>query len=101
MNKLNELLAQVETEFQRVARHATEAISTDEAIRIAAKAVQMYDETHPRPPHVNQTQAANMLCISTASVSRLIKAGSLSLNGVGMIPVGQIDRIIEARKIAA
>ena len=43
----------------------------NDALSIAAKAVQMYAETHPRPPHVSQVQ------------------------------VGQIDRIIEARKVAA
>ena len=73
----------------------------NDALSIAAKAVQMYAETHPRPPHVSQVQAAAMLDVSKATVSRLVKAGSLTLNSVGLIQVGQIDRIIEARKIAA
>ena len=48
-----------------------DALTMHEVLRIAAKAVQMHSETHPRPPHVSQVQ------------------------------VGQIDRIIEARKVAA
>lgn len=73
----------------------------NDALTIATKAVQLYAETHPRPPHVNQAQAAAMLGVSKATVSRLVKAGTLTLNSVGLIPVGQIDRIIEARKLAA
>lgn len=30
-------------------------------IEIAIKAVQLYAEMHPRPPHVTQTQAAQMI----------------------------------------
>ena len=78
-----------------------DALPMHEVLRIAAKAVQMHSETHPRPPHVSQVQAAAMLDVSKATVSRLVKAGSLTLNSVGLIQVGQIDRIIEARKIAA
>ena len=73
----------------------------NDALSIAAKAVQMYAETHPRPPHVSQVQAAAMLDVSKATVSRLVKSGTLTLNSVGLIQVGQIDRIIEARKVAA
>ena len=73
----------------------------NDVLSIAAKAVQMYAETHPRPPHVSQVQAAAMLGVSKATVSRLVKAGLLTLNGAGLIQIGQIDLIIEARKIAA
>ena len=73
----------------------------NDVLSIAAKAVQMYAETHPRPPHVSQVQAAAMLGVSKATVSRLVKAGLLMLNGAGLIQIGQIDLIIEARKIAA
>ena len=44
---------------------------------------------------------AAMLDVSKATVSRLVKSGTLTLNSVGLIQVGQIDRIIEARKVAA
>lgn len=71
-----------------------------EVIEIATKAVQLYAETHPRPPHVNQTQAAEMLHLSVSTVRRLIQYGSLTLNECGLIPIAQIDRVISERKAA-
>lgn len=69
-------------------------------LEIAIKAVQIYAETHPRPPHVTQRQAAEMLCVSPPTVSRMVKAGSLRLNKAGMIPIVQIDAMIEAERAA-
>lgn len=66
-----------------------------DALSIAKMAVQLYAETHPRPPHVTQKQAAAMLRVSTATVSRLVRAGHLSLNSVGFIPIEQIDSAIK------
>ena len=63
-------------------------------LEIALKAVELYASQHPRPPHVNQTQAAEMLGISSQTVRKLIRAGTLKLNKVGMIPVSEIDRAI-------
>lgn len=67
-------------------------------LKIAMRAVQLYAETHPRPPHVTQRQAADMLCVSPPTVSRMVKAGTLRLNKAGMIPISQIDAIIEAEQ---
>lgn len=63
-----------------------------EALAIALEAVRHYAETHPRPTHVTQLQAADMLHISRATVSRMVKAGTLRLNKCGMIPIEEIDR---------
>lgn len=71
-----------------------------DALTIAAKAVQLYAETHPRPIHVTQRQAAQMLEVSPPTVGRIIKAGHLTLNGAGMIPTHQIDALLVARKAA-
>jgi len=65
-----------------------------EVIDIAAKAVQLYAETHPRPPHVNMTQAADMLGCGLFKVRSMLKHGSLRLNECGLIPIAQIDRVI-------
>lgn len=65
-------------------------------LEIAIKAVQLYAETHPRPSHVTQTQAAEMLNVSEATISRMVKAGSLKLNKVGRIPVAEIDKALAA-----
>ena len=70
---------------------------TPELLDIATAAVQRYAETHPRPPHVTQTQAAAMLKLSRPTISRMVKYGSLKLNECGLIPISEIDRVILAR----
>jgi DNA-binding transcriptional regulator LsrR (DeoR family) len=67
-----------------------------ETLEIAAQAVRMYAESHPRPTQVTQQQAAEMLSISRHTVSRLIKAGHLKLNQCGMISVADVDRMLLA-----
>lgn len=64
------------------------------------KAVQLYAETHPRPIHVTQKQAAEMLGLSAPTVGRLVKCGQLRLNGAGLIPVSQIDALLLSRSAA-
>lgn len=65
-------------------------------IEVAAKAVQLYAERHPRPPHVNQKQAAAMLNISESTMSRMVKSGQIKLNKFGMIPISEIDSALAA-----
>ncbi|WP_175023849.1 MULTISPECIES: helix-turn-helix domain-containing protein [Burkholderia] len=72
-------------------------METNEVISVARRAVQLYAETHPRPTQVTQLQAAEMLGLSRATVSKMVKAGQLKLNRCGMIPIEQID---EARACA-
>ena len=52
-------------------------------IEVAAKAVQIYAESHPRPLHVNQLQAAQMLNKSHVTVRKMIRAGVIRLNDCG------------------
>lgn len=66
-----------------------------EELTIARRAVQLYAETHPRPPQVNQKQAAEMLGVSARTVHNMIKAGTLKLNRCGMIPIEQIDAVLQ------
>lgn len=68
-----------------------------EALQIALKAVELYAAQHPRPLHVNQTQAAEMLGVSHVTVRKMIRAGTLRLNSCGLIPIAEIDKAIEAR----
>lgn len=65
-------------------------------VEIAIKAVQIYAESHPRPSQVTQDQAAEMVGVSPATISRMVKAGALKLNKFGRIPVSEIDRAISA-----
>ncbi|HDR9029934.1 helix-turn-helix domain-containing protein [Burkholderia vietnamiensis] len=72
-------------------------MEANEVISVARRAVQLYAETHPRPTQVTQLQAAEMLGLSRATVSKMVKTGQLKLNRCGMIPIEQVD---EARACA-
>lgn len=65
-------------------------------LEIAEAAVRRYAESRPRPAHVTQMQAAEMLGLSRATVSRMVRAGTIRLNKCGMIPIVEIDRVIGA-----
>lgn len=69
-------------------------------LEVASKAVRMYAETHPRPPHVTQRQAAEMLHLSAPTVGKLVKSGRLRLNGTGLIPIAQVDALIAGEQAA-
>lgn len=64
-------------------------------LEIATKAVRLYAETHPRPIHVTQKQAAEMLGISAPTVGKMVRSGTFRLNGAGLIPISQIDALLE------
>jgi predicted transcriptional regulator len=65
----------------------------DRDLRLALRAVQLYAETHPRPTQVTQTQAAEILGVSTRTVRNYITSGRLKLNGCGLLPIEAIDAI--------
>lgn len=69
-------------------------------LEIAQQAVRLFAESHPRPTQVTQAQAAEMLGISRPTVSRMVKAGTIRLNACGMIPIGEIDRVLDGRRAA-
>jgi hypothetical protein len=64
--------------------------SDQQVMRIAQRAVDLYVSRHPRPVQVTITQAAQMLGLSRPTVRNLMKAGKLSFNKCGMIPIEQI-----------
>lgn len=74
---------------------ATIQAAAREAVQEAMRKLPSRDK--PRPPHVNQAQAADMLDMSTTTLRKLIKAGELSLNRCGMIPIDQIDQVLMGR----
>lgn len=69
-------------------------------LQIAAAAVRLYAETHPRPTQVTQTQAAQMLGLSRITVSKLLRSGVLSLNACGLIPIEIVDAARAVRRAA-
>lgn len=73
---------------------------TTSVIEIAARAVQLYAETHPRPAQVTQSQAAEMIGVSRPTLSRMVKAGTLRLNRCGQIPISEIDRVLDSGRAA-
>lgn len=68
-------------------------LGEEKLARIAARAVQLYAERHPRPSQVNQKQAAEMLGVAPRTVRRYIRAGKLKLNGAGYLPVESLDAL--------
>lgn len=71
-----------------------------DTLEIAVTAVRLYAESHPRPIHVTQKQAAEMLGLSAPTVGRMVKSGQLRLNGAGLIPIGQVDALLATRSAA-
>lgn len=69
----------------------------EQQLDTAIAAVRIYAETHPRPLHVTQEQAAEMLDMHATTVRRMIRAGTIKLNGAGKIPMSEIDRVLAAR----
>ncbi|AOF81540.1 hypothetical protein BSY238_100 [Methyloversatilis sp. RAC08] len=66
----------------------------DKCLAIAFRAVRLYAETHPRPSSVTQKQAGEMLRLSHVTVSRMVASGRIKLNGIGQIPIIEIDRLL-------
>lgn len=69
-------------------------MTDDRELRIAARAVQIYAETHPRPPQVTQKQAAEMLGVHPKTIRNYVAAGKLKLNGCGLISIGAVDALL-------
>lgn len=64
-------------------------------IQFAIRAVQLYAERHPRPPHVTIIQAAEILGLSRHTVSKMVKTGQIKLNKCGLIPIEQVDAALQ------
>jgi hypothetical protein len=70
-----------------------------ETMEAAVAAVRLYAETHPRPPHVTQEQAADMLRVGKHKVCTLVKLGVLRVNACGRIPTSDVDRALAVRAV--
>ena len=99
MNDINErfqeikkLLAQLESDVSGSKNIA--ATDRERLVEVAFFAVRHYAETHPRPLHVTQKQAGEMLGLSSATISKLLKFGKIKLNATGQIPITEIDRLL-------
>lgn len=67
-----------------------------EVLQIAVKAVQIYAESHPRPSHITQKQAAEILNITAPTLKKMLVSGQIKLNKCGKVPIEQIDKVIAA-----
>lgn len=83
-------------ERRRGARQSEGRLDDEAVLIIAAKAIQRYVETHPRPTSVTQDQAADMVGVSRSTISRMVKAGQLKLNKFGRIPISEVDKALKA-----
>lgn len=64
---------------------------------MAVKAVAIYAARHPRPLHVNITQAAAMLGRSRPTVRRILLENKIRLNAAGLIPIEAVDKLLASR----
>lgn len=62
----------------------------------AVRAVEIFAARHPRPIHVTQKQAAEMLDKSVPTIRKMIQSGRLKLNAFGMVPIEMIDSALKA-----
>jgi excisionase family DNA binding protein len=62
----------------------------------ARRAVQLYAESRPRPSQVTMVQAAEMLGLGRHTVSKMVHAGQMKLNRCGLIPIEQVDRMLQS-----
>ena len=65
-------------------------------LEIAVKAVEIFAARHPRPSHVTQRQAAEMLGRSEPTIRKMVRNGDFKLNACGLIPIEQVDRALVA-----
>lgn len=72
-----------------------EAIMETDIVRIIERALTLYGMRHPRPLQVNLTQAAEMLNVSRMTISGMVRAGTIKLCRIGLIPIEEVDRALE------
>jgi hypothetical protein len=81
-----------------IIKHNGENVISEELlIECARRGAQLYAELHPRPAHVNQVQAADMLSLSPQTIGKMVRDGRLALNSLGLIPISEIDRALSVR----
>jgi len=73
-------------------------ISKADVLAIATKAVEIYAARHPRPPHVNLSQAAKMVGVSIPTLKKRLLFYRIRSNKLGHIPVEAIDRLLAANE---
>ncbi|WP_321884635.1 helix-turn-helix domain-containing protein [Burkholderia cenocepacia] len=70
------------------------SLSEEQILQIAQRAVDLFKQESPRPVHVTQAQAAEMLGLTARTVHTLVRTGKLKLNGIGRIPISEIDMLL-------
>jgi len=72
-------------------------VTEDILIECARRGTEIYAEQHPLPAQVSQVQAGQMLGLSAQKIGKMVKDGHLALNGLGMIPISEIDRALRLK----
>lgn len=67
------------------------SLSDEQILQLAHRAVRLFEQQPPRPVHVTQSQAADMLGLSRVTIGKLVRTGELRLNRCGRIPIEEID----------
>lgn len=66
-------------------------------LELIDKAIERFAAKHPRPSSVNYGQACKMLNKTRPTLQKLIASGAIKTNGLGEIPITEIDRVLAAR----
>jgi hypothetical protein len=74
-------------------------LTEEQLARVAARAVRLYAETHPRPTQVSTRQAAEILGVAPRTVRRYILAGKMRLNGAGYLAIEDVDAIRSSHEL--
>ncbi|QTO44792.1 helix-turn-helix domain-containing protein [Burkholderia latens] len=89
----DELVRKVDA-LPRHRENAGVSLSEEQILQIAQRAVELFKQQSPRPVHVTQAQAAEMLGLTARTVHTLVRTGKLKLNGIGRIPIAEIDMFL-------
>lgn len=79
--------------MQQAELNALISAAADEAVR---KAMASIKPSANRPASVTIAQAAKMIGRSAPTVRKMVRSGAFRLNGLGQIPVDQIDQALQS-----
>lgn len=77
-----------------ITRADLESVILEAARRGAEEALRSMPKD--RPAQVNYTEAGRLLGRSRQTVANMARAGLIKLNAAGLIPIGEIDRVLSA-----
>lgn len=62
---------------------------------IDLQTIATYVAMHPRPSHVTQTQASEMLGLAVPTFRKLVISGKIKRNACGLFPITEVDKLLQ------